>query len=68
MASQLGLDILGEAGALVVHGDQHAGQNQRRIEAAADELERLEELDQALEREVLGLHRDDHAVGGGRGR
>ena len=31
--SQLRLDILGEAGPLVVHRDQHAGQNQRRVEA-----------------------------------
>ena len=39
--------------------------NQPRVELAADHLQRLEELDEALERQVLGLDGDDHPVGGG---
>ena len=63
MLSQLRLDVLRQTGPLVVHGDQHTGQNQGRIEAAADQVEGLQELDQTLERQVLGLHRDDHPIG-----
>ena len=35
------------------------------IEPGLDELDRAEQLRQPLERVVLGLHRNDHAVGGG---
>ena len=62
--AQLALDVLGEAGALVVHGDQQTRHVQRRVQLAADHRQRVEELDQALERQVLGLDRDDHPVGG----
>ena len=41
--------------------------SEARVELAADQAEGLEELDQALERQVLGLDRDDHAVGGDQG-
>ena len=64
VAAKLRLDVLGEAGALIVHGDQHAGQNQRGIELAPGQVQGLEELHQSLERQVLGLHGDDQAVRG----
>ena len=67
MAAELALDVLGEAGPLVVHGDHDAGQNQARVELGANQAERVEELDEPLEREVLGLDGNDHAVGGGEG-
>ena len=65
MLSQLGLHILGKAGALVGHGDHDPGQNQRGVELAANRLQRVEELHEPLERKVLGLDRDDRPVGGG---
>ena len=58
------LDVLREAGALVMHGDQDARQLQCRVQFPAHESEGVEELDQALEREILGLNRNDHAIGG----
>ena len=67
MLAQLPLDVLGEARALIVHGDQQTRHVQRRVELAPDHRQRVEELDQALERQVLGLHRDDHPVGGDQG-
>ena len=67
MLAELPLDVLGEAGAVVVHRDQHAGHLQGGIELAADQLQRVEELDEPLERQVLGLDRDDHLVRGDQG-
>jgi hypothetical protein len=67
VVSELALDIVREPGALVVHRDHHPGQNQRRVEPLANPLQGLEELHQALEREVFSLNRDDHPVGGDQG-
>ena len=67
VVAQLPLDVLGEAGALIVHGDQQTRQLQRRVQLTADQRQRVEELDQALERQVLRLDRDDHPIGGGEG-
>ena len=36
-----------------------------RVEPAADQVDRLHQLAQPFERVVLGLHRHEHAVGGG---
>ena len=38
-----------------------------RVELTANQAEGLEELDQALQRQVLGLHGHDDPVGGGQG-
>ncbi len=40
---------------------------QRRVELATDHRQGVEKLHQALQRQVLGLNRDDHPVGGGEG-
>ena len=40
------------------------GHVERRVQLAADHPQRVEELDQPLERQVLGLDRHDHPVGG----
>ncbi len=65
--AKLALDVLGELGPLVVHGDHDAGQNQARVELLAQQANGVQELHQALERQVLGLHRNDHAVRGHQG-
>src|ERR1700761_3447054 len=57
---QLRLDVLGQPRALVVHRHQQSRYLQLRVELTPDQAEGLEELDEALERQVLGLHRDDH--------
>src|ERR1700753_708140 len=64
---QLGLDVLGQSGALVVHGYEQAGDLEARVELAADAVPRLEELHETLERQVLGLDRNYDAVGGYQG-
>ena len=61
--AHLALDVLREARAAVVHRQDHPGDAQPRVELALDEPERVEQAGQALEREVLGLHRHDHLVG-----
>ena len=62
--ADLALDVARQAGAPVVHGQQHARDGQARVELALDEAQRVEQAGEALQRVVLGLHRDDHAVGG----
>jgi hypothetical protein len=62
--AHLALDVAAQARARVVHRQEHPRDRQPRVELALDELERVEQAGEALEREVLGLHRDDHAVGG----
>jgi hypothetical protein len=58
-------DIGRERGPAVVHRQQHAGQAQARVEVVADEIDRREQLAQALQRVVLALDRNEHAVGRG---
>ena len=48
----------------VVHRQQHPGDGQPRVELALDERQGVEQAGEALEREVLGLDRHDHPVGG----
>ena len=63
MLAELAFDVLREPGPVVVHRDDDPGDLQVGVELATDQLQRVEELDQALERQVLGLDRDDHLVG-----
>jgi hypothetical protein len=62
--AELALDVAGQPGPVVVHRDQHAGHLERLVELLADQLQRVQELHQPLQREVLGLDRNDHLVGG----
>src|SRR5688572_20875723 len=50
--------------ATVVHGRQDAADLDGRVEVLADHCERVLQLDEAAQREVLALHRDDDAVRG----
>ena len=61
--AHLALDVARQACAPVVHGQQHARHGQPRVELALDEAQRVEQAGEALERVVLGLDRNDHAVG-----
>ena len=63
LAQGLG-DLLGEVGAVVVHGEQDAFDGDGGIEGRANPLEIGDELGDALEGEVLGLHGNDQGVGG----
>ena len=51
----------------VVHRREDPADLDRRVEVLADHRERVLELDEPAEREVLALHRDDDAVRGGQG-
>ena len=64
MRAHFALHVLAEAGAAVVHRQQHPGHRQARVQLALHERQRLEQSGEPLQREVLGLHRHDHAVGG----
>ena len=52
-------DLLREARAAVVHGQQDRGEAQPRVEVLLDHPDRAEQLAEALERVVLALDRDE---------
>ena len=58
-------DLLGEVGAVVVHGQQDALDGDVGIEGGAYAFERGDELGDAFKGKVLGLHGDDEGVGCG---
>ena len=57
-------DLLPEVGALVVHRQQHAGDVERGLSAAAHAAQRGDEIGEPFEREVLAVERNQHGVGG----
>ena len=63
--AHLRLDVRREPRARVDHGEQDAADPEARVEPAADQVDRLHQLAQALQRVVLGLHRHEHAIGRG---
>ena len=64
MAFHLVVDLAGKAQTAVVHRQQKALDLQLRIQLALDDLDGVQQLADALEREILALHGDDHGVGG----
>ena len=60
-------DLLGEVGAVIVHGEQYAFDGELGVEGSADPFEVGDEFGDAFEGEVFGLHGDDEAVRGGEG-
>ena len=61
------VDLLGEVGAVVVHGEEDTFEGQARVEGLGDAVERGHELGYAFEGEVFGLHGDEEAVGSDQG-
>ena len=57
-------DLLGEIGAVVVHGEEDAFERQAGVEGLGDAVEGRHQLGDALQREVFGLHGDEEAVRG----
>ena len=64
---EFGGDSLGEVGAVVVHGEGDAFDDEAGIEGLADALDGIEQLADAFEGEVFGLHGDEDGVGGDQG-
>jgi hypothetical protein len=64
---QLVLDLGRETRARVDHREQDPRDAERRIEPPLHEVDRAEQLREPLEGVVLGLHRDEDAVGGREG-
>jgi hypothetical protein len=60
-------DLLGEVGAVVVHGEEDAFEGEGGVEDLGDAVEGGHELGDAFEGEVLGLHGDEETVGGDEG-
>ena len=56
-------DLAGEVSAVVVHRHHDTLDRKRRVEDLTDTIERIRELRDPLEREVLALHRDKDRVG-----
>src|SRR3954468_12921565 len=64
VAEVLAQDLVGLAGVrqpTVVHGREDPDDRDNGVQVLAHHLERVLQLDEPAQREVLGLHRDDHA-------
>ncbi len=57
-------DLLGEVGAVVVHGEYDAFEGEAALKAWETRSRGAHELGDAFEGKVLGLHGDEEAVGG----
>ena len=64
---QIVADLLGQVGAVVKHGQQHALNGKLGVEAGRYAIERRHELGDALQREILSLHGDEQGIGGDQG-
>ena len=62
--ADLGVDLGREVRARVVHGQDDALDREVRVEVVADQVDRRDQLGQALQGVVLALDRDHHRVGG----
>ena len=55
-------NLLGQIGAIVIHGQQHAFDRDSGIKGGLDALQRRNQLGNAFEREVFGLHGHNQGV------
>jgi len=60
-------DSLGEVGAVIIHGEGDAFDEETGIEGLANALDGIEEFADAFEGEILGLHGDEDGIGGDEG-
>jgi hypothetical protein len=58
-------NLLGECRPVVIHREKNAFDFEGRVDGPAKAHERVEELRNALDRQVLALNRDEERVGGG---
>jgi hypothetical protein len=58
------IDLLGQIGAVIVHGEKDAFEGKTGVEGLGDAVKSGHKLRDTLEGEVFGLHRDEEAVGG----
>ena len=65
--AQVGGDLLGKRGAVVVHREKNALDGERWIDGAAETGQRVEKLGHALESQKLALNGHKDRVGGGQG-
>ena len=61
---QFGGNILGEIGALIEHGEHDALDGEPGIEILADTFDGVEQLANAFQGKVFGLHGNQHGIGG----
>jgi len=64
VTSDLVLDLGREPRPRIDHRHEHTADRQARVETRLHEVDGAHELRQTLERVVLGLHRNENAVGG----
>ena len=65
MLPQFGLNVAGEPGAGIVHGQDESADRQARIQLTLHQFECLQQAGQPFERVVLGLNGDNHFVRSG---
>ena len=61
---QIGADLLGERGSLVIHGEEDSFNAELAIQSPADAHERVEQFRNSFEREVFTLNRHENCVAG----
>src|SRR6266567_4928800 len=64
MAAHLGRNLKRESGASVVHGQHDTIDLQTAVQTLADEADGIHQLAETLQGVVLGLYRNQYAIGG----
>ena len=67
MALHLFVHLIAQTQTVVVHREQEAFDLQGRIQLRLDDLDRIQQFSDALQRKELALYRDDDAVAGRQG-
>ena len=65
--AEIGGDLAGEVGAVVVHGEENAFNFEGMLEGFADSLDGIDEFGDAFEGEEFALNGDDDGIGGEEG-
>ena len=67
MAFEFFIDLVGQAQTCVIHCQQESFDFKTWIEFGLDDADGVDELGDAFESEIFGLHGDDDGVGGSQG-
>jgi hypothetical protein len=64
-AAEIGGDLLGERGAVVIHGEKDAFDGELGVDSATKAHERIKKFGYALESQVFALDRHQDGIAGG---
>src|SRR5712672_1072806 len=65
--AQIGSDLLGKGGSLVVHGQNDALYGQIRIQSSSDAHQGVKQFRDAFESQIFALNRDENGIRCGKG-